>query len=157
MTDEASDRAGGPGSLAIGIDVGGSGIKAAVVDVECGCLNSERLRVPTPVPSAPEAVIASIGRLVRRLVKSEGLTETTPVGIGLPGVTLDGTLKFAGNIDQAWIDFPVVDRPVGPSAGQVGGPRRVDQGRGRPARCDDRWGSPLLRQPRSGLDRFPRR
>jgi polyphosphate glucokinase len=108
MTDDASGKAVGP--LAIGIDVGGSGIKAAVVDVECGCLNSERLRVPTPVPSAPEAVIASIGRLVRRLVKSEGLTETTPVGIGLPGVTLDGTLKFAGNIDQAWIDFPVVDR-----------------------------------------------
>src|SRR6188768_3900492 len=99
MTDDASGKAVGP--LAIGIDVGGSGIKAAVVDVECGCLNSERLRVATPVPLAPEPVIASIGRLVRRLVKSEGLTETTPVGIGLPGVTLDGTLKFAGNIDQA--------------------------------------------------------
>ena len=66
--------------------------------------------MPTPVPSTPEAVIASIGRLVKRLVKSQGLDETTPVGIGLPGVTLDGTLKFAGNIDQAWIDFPVVER-----------------------------------------------
>jgi polyphosphate glucokinase len=108
MTDDASGKAVGP--LAIGIDVGGSGIKAAVVDTECGCLNSERLRVPTPMPSAPEAVIASIGRLVRRLVKSQGLHDAVPVGIGLPGVTLDGTLKFAGNIDQAWIDFPVVDR-----------------------------------------------
>jgi polyphosphate glucokinase len=108
MTDDATGKAVGP--LAIGIDVGGSGIKAAVVDVECGCLNSERLRVPTPVPSTPEAVIASIGRLVRRLVRSEGLIDAVPVGIGLPGVTLDGTLKFAGNIDQAWIDFPVVER-----------------------------------------------
>ena len=108
MTDDASEKAVGP--LAIGIDVGGSGIKAAVVDVDCGCLTSERLRVPTPVPSTPEAVIASIARLVRRLVKSQGLDETIPVGIGLPGVTLDGTLKFAGNIDQAWIDFPVVER-----------------------------------------------
>jgi polyphosphate glucokinase len=108
MTDDASGKAVGP--LAIGIDVGGSGIKAAVVDVECGCLNSERLRVPTPMPSTPEAVIASIGRLVKRLVKSQGLGETTPVGIGLPGVTLEGTLKFAGNIDQAWIEFPVVER-----------------------------------------------
>jgi len=108
MTDDASVKAVGP--LAIGIDVGGSGIKAAVVDVECGCLNSERLRVPTPIPSTPEAVIASIGRLVRRLVKSHGLHDTVPVGIGLPGVTLEGTLKFAGNIDQAWIDFPVVER-----------------------------------------------
>ena len=80
------------------------------MDVDSGRLTSERLRVPTPVPSTPEAVIASIARLVRRLVKSQSLDETTPVGIGLPGVTLDGVLKFAGNIDQAWIDFPVVER-----------------------------------------------
>ena len=58
MTDDASEKAVGP--LAIGIDVGGSGIKAAVVDVDAGRLTSERLRVPTPVPSTPEAVIASI-------------------------------------------------------------------------------------------------
>ena len=108
MTDDASGVA--VGRLAIGIDVGGSGIKAAVVDVDSGRLTSERLRVPTPVPSTPEAVIASIARLVRRLVKSHSLDDTTPVGIGLPGVTLDGVLKFAGNIDQAWIDFPVVER-----------------------------------------------
>ncbi len=108
MTDDESAKAVGP--LAIGIDVGGSGIKAAVVDVDSGRLTSERLRVPTPVPSTPEAVIASISRLVRRLVKSQGLDEAVPVGIGLPGVTLNGVLKFAGNIDQAWIDFPVVER-----------------------------------------------
>ena len=108
MTDDAPKTA--VGRLAIGIDVGGSGIKAAVVDVETGRLTSERLRVPTPVPSTPEAVIASIARLVRRLVKSGGLDETIPVGVGLPGVTIDGALRFAGNIDQAWIDFPVVDR-----------------------------------------------
>jgi polyphosphate glucokinase len=109
MTDEASEKAGG-GRLAIGIDVGGSGIKAAVVDIDGGRLTSERLRVATPVPSTPEAVIASIARLVRRLVKSQALDETIPVGVGLPGVTIGGALRFAGNIDQAWIDFPVVDR-----------------------------------------------
>lgn len=109
MTDEASDKTGG-GRLAIGIDVGGSGIKVAVVDVDAGQLTSERLRVPTPVPSTPEAVVASIARLVRRLVKSGGLDPSIPVGVGLPGVTIDGALRFAGNIDQAWIDFPVVDR-----------------------------------------------
>ena len=110
MTDEASEKAGGPGRFAIGIDVGGSGIKAAVVDVDSGRLTSERLRVPTPVPSTPEAIIASIARLVRRLVKSGGLDDSIPVGVGLPGVTIDGMLKFAGNIDQTWIDFPVVER-----------------------------------------------
>ncbi len=108
MTDDVSGKAGG--RLAVGIDVGGSGINAAVVDVDGGLLTSERLRVPTPVPSTPDAVIASIARLVRRLVKSDTLDESLPVGVGLPGVTIDGTLRFAGNIDQAWIDFPVVER-----------------------------------------------
>jgi polyphosphate glucokinase len=109
MTDDAPGTT--PlGRRAIGIDVGGSGIKAAVVDVDDGRLTSERLRVPTPVPSTPEPIIASIARLARRLIKSEGLDDLVPIGIGLPGVTLGGALRFAGNIDQAWIDFPVVDR-----------------------------------------------
>jgi polyphosphate glucokinase len=108
MTEETTEMASG--RIAIGIDVGGSGIKAAVIDVDAGVLTSERLRVPTPVPSTPEAVIASMARLVRRLIKSDNLDETVPVGVGLPGVTIAGALRFAGNIDQAWIDFPVVER-----------------------------------------------
>ena len=98
------------GRIAIGVDVGGSGIKAAVVDVEAGRFRSDRLRVPTPTPSTPEAVIASIGRLVRRLAKASGIGPAAPVGVGLPGVTLDDTLKSAANIEAAWIDFPVVER-----------------------------------------------
>ena len=98
------------GRIAIGIDVGGSGIKAAVVDVESGRFRSERLRIPTPSPATPEAVISSIGRIVKRLARASGLGTTTPVGVGLPGVTMDNTLKFAGNIDPAWIGFPVVER-----------------------------------------------
>lgn len=108
MTEDASDVA--TGRIAIGVDVGGSGIKAAVVDVEAGRFRSERLRVATPNPSTPEAVTASIARLVRRLAKSSGLGPSTPVGIGLPGVAIDGVLKSAANIDPAWIDFPVVER-----------------------------------------------
>ena len=108
MTEDTSEMANG--RIAIGVDVGGSGIKAAVVDVESGRLRSERIRVPTPSPSTPEAVIASISRVVKRLTKSSGLGDATPVGIGLPGVAIDGVLKSAANIDPAWIDFPVVDR-----------------------------------------------
>jgi polyphosphate glucokinase len=96
--------------IAIGVDVGGSGIKAAVVDVEAGRFRSERHRVPTPTPSTPEAVLASINRLVKRLAKETGTGDSTPVGIGLPGVTIDGVLKTAANIDPAWLDFPVVER-----------------------------------------------
>jgi len=108
QTEETADVASG--RIAIGVDVGGSGIKAAVVDVESGRLRSERLRVPTPTPSTPDAVLASIARLVKRLVKSSGLGDSTPIGIGLPGVTIDGRLMSAANIDPAWIDFPVVER-----------------------------------------------
>jgi polyphosphate glucokinase len=111
-TDMASSR------IAIGVDVGGSGIKAAVVDVEAGRFRSDRLRVPTPNPSTPEACVTSINRLVKRLAKSSGLGEATPVGIGLPGVTIDGVLKSAANIDKAWVDFPVVEQ-LGRSLGRL--------------------------------------
>ena len=108
MTEDAAEMANG--RIAIGIDVGGSGIKAAVVDVEAGRFRSERIRVATPTPSTPDAVLASAARMVRRLARSGGLGDATPVGIGLPGVTIDGALKSAANIDAAWIEFPVVER-----------------------------------------------
>jgi polyphosphate glucokinase len=98
------------GRIAIGVDVGGSGIKAAVVDVESGRLRSDRLRVTTPNPSTPDAVLASVSRLVRRLSRASGLGDATPVGMGLPGVTIDGHLMTAANIDPGWLDFPVVER-----------------------------------------------
>ena len=99
------------GRLAIGIDVGGSGIKAAVVDVEAGRFRSERLRVPTPQPSTPEAVLASIARLVKRLAKSSGLGDAD-AGRGRPARRDDRRRRSSPprNIDPAWIDFPVVER-----------------------------------------------
>jgi len=98
------------GRIAIGIDVGGSGIKAAVVDVELGRFRSDRLRVPTPNPSTPEAVIASMDRLVHRLARSAGIGPSTPVGVGVPGVTMGGVVLTAANIDKEWIDFHLVER-----------------------------------------------
>jgi polyphosphate glucokinase len=110
--DDAGDAGGDmtTGRIAIGVDVGGSGIKAAVVDVESGRFRSERLRVPTPTPSTPDRVSASIDRLVRRLAKATGISDTAPVGVGLPGVAIDGRLLTAANIDPAWIDFPVAEK-----------------------------------------------
>ncbi|HET9083881.1 MAG TPA: ROK family protein, partial [Candidatus Limnocylindrales bacterium] len=118
MTDEAPESAPTdagtdaqpPGPLAIGVDVGGSGIKAAVVDTSTGRLVSERLRVPTPTPSTPDRVSASIGRLVRRLAKVDELGRDIPVGIGLPGVAFDGVLMTAANIDPAWVGYPIAER-----------------------------------------------
>jgi len=98
------------GRIAIGVDVGGSGIKGAVVDVEAGRFRSTRIRVATPQPSTPDAVLAAVGRLVKRLARTSGLGESTPVGVGLPVVTMDGTAKTASNIDSKWIGYPVVER-----------------------------------------------
>ena len=98
------------GRLAIGVDVGGSGIKTAIVDIDAGRFYSERIRVPTPVPSAPERVSASIGRLVRRLSKETDLAADVPIGVGLPGVAINGRLATAANIDPAWVDFPIAER-----------------------------------------------
>jgi polyphosphate glucokinase len=114
MTDEAPERASaGPepvGALAIGVDVGGSGIKAAVVDTRTGEMRSERIRVPTPNPSTPDKVGASIGRIVRRLVKAADIPDDAPIGVGLPGVAIDGSLRTAANIDPAWVDYPIAER-----------------------------------------------
>jgi polyphosphate glucokinase len=98
------------GRLAIGVDVGGSGIKTAVVDIDAGRFHSERIRIPTPLPSTPERVSASIGRLVRRLSKETDLSADVPVGVGLPGVAINGRLATAANIDPAWVDFPIAER-----------------------------------------------
>src|SRR6185436_580090 len=96
--------------IAIGVDVGGSGIKAAVVDADDGRFVSDRLRVPTPLPSTPDAVSASIGRLVKRLVSATGIGADIPLGLGMPGVVLGGVLKTAANIDPTWVDFPITQR-----------------------------------------------
>lgn len=111
MTEPQEDPADmTSGRIAIGVDVGGSGIKAALVDVDTGELRSERLRVPTPVPSTPDKVSASIGRLVRRLAKATPVPADAPMGVGLPGVAIGGQLKTAANIDPAWVDYPIADK-----------------------------------------------
>jgi polyphosphate glucokinase len=110
MTEQRTSPVGTGDRLAFGVDVGGSGIKAAVVDVDTGELRSERLRVPTPVPSTPDNVSASIGRLVRRLAKATSVPDDAPMGVGLPGVAIGGQLKTAANIDPAWVDYPIAEK-----------------------------------------------
>jgi polyphosphate glucokinase len=99
-----------PGRLTIGVDVGGSGIKAAIVDVDAGRFYSERIRVLTPQPSTPDLISASIGRIVRRLVKASRIPANAAIGVGLPGVAINGRLATAANIDPAWIGFPIAEK-----------------------------------------------
>lgn len=91
--------------IGIGVDVGGSGIKAAAVDLDAGVLVSSRLRVATPVPSTPAAVVASIARLVKRIGKELPLGPEVRVGVGFPSVVIDGVTKTAANVDPGWNDF----------------------------------------------------
>lgn len=87
----------------LGIDVGGSGIKGAVVDTATGDLMSERLRLPTPQPAAPD----DIARVVKDLVGR--LDYDGPVGCSFPTVIVDGQARTAGNIDPAWRGTAVDD------------------------------------------------
>lgn len=89
--------------VAIGVDVGGSGIKVGAVDTATGQLVAPRIRVVTPQPSTPDAVVRSITRLVKRI--GTGLDANAVVGVGVPCVVIDGVTKTAANIDPGWIGF----------------------------------------------------
>src|SRR6188472_2382785 len=90
ITGEVPVAAAHSGRLAVGVDVGGSGIKACAVDLASGELVGLRHRVPTPQPSEPAAVIASIRRMVRKIEKDVGLDPKAPVVVGFPAVVIEG-------------------------------------------------------------------
>lgn len=80
-----------------GIDIGGSGIKGALVDLEQGQLIGDRLRIDTPQPSTPEAVADVVAEIVTHF-GWDG-----PVGVTLPAVVKKGVAHTAANIDKNWI------------------------------------------------------
>jgi polyphosphate glucokinase len=82
---------------ALGVDIGGTGIKAAPVDVAAGKLLADRQKIDTPQPSTPDAV----AEVVTKLAKA--FSWTGPVGITFPGVVVDGTTRTAANVDRSWI------------------------------------------------------
>lgn len=84
----------------LGIDIGGSGIKGAIVNVETGELVGERYRLPTPKPSTPKAVVATCGELARYF------KWTGPIGCTFPAVVQNGIVKSAANVDKTWISTP---------------------------------------------------
>ncbi len=85
---------------ALGIDVGGSGIKAAPVSLVTGKRLTKRLRVPTPQPSTPEAVYEVFDQLVAHFGWKG------PIGCAVPAVVHDGVVHTAANIDDGWIGRP---------------------------------------------------
>jgi polyphosphate glucokinase len=91
------------GNTCIGVDVGGSGVKAGLVDVVEGRLVGERIRVETPEPATPDAVAAAVIEVVAQL------GEEGDIGIGFPAVVKSGVVFTANNIDRAWIGANAVE------------------------------------------------
>jgi len=91
----------GPG---FGIDIGGSGIKGAPVDLVAGEFADERLRIPTPQPSTPAAVADVVADIVSEFGAASG---DLPVGVTFPAVIQHGVARTAANVDSSWIGTDV--------------------------------------------------
>ncbi|MDO5618437.1 polyphosphate--glucose phosphotransferase [Kocuria sp.] len=104
----------------IGIDVGGTGVKGGIVDLEVGDLVGERFRIPTPQPATPEAVAEVIRQIVAELQSREGApAPDSPVGVIVPSIVKDGVTLLAANIDPTWVGAniagllaEILNRPV---------------------------------------------
>jgi polyphosphate glucokinase len=90
-----------------GIDIGGTGVKGAAVDLSTGELTTERVRVLTPQPATPEAVVPIVVQLVR------GASYSGPVGCAFPAVIKNGEACTAANVDPSWIGTSVADAVSG--------------------------------------------
>jgi polyphosphate glucokinase len=87
---------------AVGIDIGGTGIKGAIVDVESGELLTERIKKPTPEGGEPDAIVA----VVKQIVDELGLDDDAiPVGVCFPAAIMDGKTLSAANVSKKWIGF----------------------------------------------------
>jgi polyphosphate glucokinase len=93
----ATESSAGGQHHGFGIDVGGSGVKGGIVDLDTGALIGERFKLPTPQPSTPEAVAKTIADVVGHF-GWEG-----PLGVTYPGVVTDGIVRTAANVDKGWI------------------------------------------------------
>ncbi|MBT3189467.1 MAG: ROK family protein [Anaerolineae bacterium] len=81
----------------LGIDIGGSGIKGAPVDIEKGEMLRERYRIPTPQPAKPKAVAKTVAEIAKYF-EWEG-----PIGCGFPSVVQQGVTRTAANVHTSWI------------------------------------------------------
>jgi len=89
--DDGSQRRG------FGVDVGGSGVKGGIVDLDTGELIGERFKIATPQPSTPDAVAKTVAAVVREF------SWDGPLGVTYPGVVTEGIVRTAANVDKGWI------------------------------------------------------
>ena len=89
-------------NFVLGIDIGGSGIKGAIVNVKTGEMTTERHRIPTPEPSTPKAVANTIKQI------ADFFDWKGSIGVGFPGVIQHGVVKTAANMDDGWLNVDLV-------------------------------------------------
>ena len=87
----------------LGIDIGGSGIKGALVDLAAGDFATERVRIPTPSVSTPANVADVVAEIAAEFAPQMG---DGPIGVTIPAVVTHGITRSAANIDKSWIDAP---------------------------------------------------
>ncbi|UQX13207.1 polyphosphate--glucose phosphotransferase [Candidatus Mycobacterium methanotrophicum] len=86
-----------PPRQGFGIDVGGSGVKGGIVDLNTGQLIGDRYKLPTPQPATPSAVAKTIAAVV------EHFSWAGPLGVTYPGVVTHGIVRTAANVDKSWL------------------------------------------------------
>ena len=92
-----------PPRRGFGVDVGGSGIKGGIVDLETGDLVGDRYKLLTPHPATPSAVAETIAAVVNEF------GWTGPLGVTYPGVVTNGIVRTAANVDKSWIGINARD------------------------------------------------
>jgi polyphosphate glucokinase len=85
-------------TIRLGVDIGGTGIKGAPVDVELGDLAADRFRLVTPRKHKPEDVMKTVLEVVEKFPDVQG-----PIGVTFPGVVIRGVVQTAANMDKTWI------------------------------------------------------
>lgn len=103
MTSSTPDSSPTTTATGVGVDVGGTGIKVGVVDLDRGELIGDRLVRPTPQPATPETVAGTVRAMISEL------DWHGPVGVALPSVIHEGVARIAHNIDASWIGCDVVE------------------------------------------------
>ena len=92
---------GEPTRIGIGVDIGGTGTKAGLVDLDRGAIIGERARTPTPRPGTIEPLSAAVSTLVENL--SHGGVDIEAIGIGFPAVVRRGVALSAVNVETEWM------------------------------------------------------
>ncbi len=86
---------------AVGVDIGGTGIKAGVVDLEKGVLESRRVKVATPPGAEPPDVLAAVTEVLSTLEVNDSI----PLGVAFPAIVKSGRTLSAANVSEKWIGF----------------------------------------------------